>query len=132
MRQALIVLLTMTTVAGTAAQWVKYPTPGVPRLPDGGVDVNAPAPTGPEGRPDFSGLWTGARTLADPARAGKPGCTSQEPLPVQAIHIALNGPDDYQRLGAAQLNLFELVPYHAGVATLVDPTGVTQPAAEAG
>jgi len=39
------------------AQWVKYPVAGVPRTASGAVDVNAPAPRTPEGRPDFSGIW---------------------------------------------------------------------------
>ena len=39
------------------AQWVKYPTPGVPRKPDGTVNMSAPAPSLPDGKPDFSGVW---------------------------------------------------------------------------
>ena len=39
------------------AQWLKYKTPGIPRLPDGKPDLSAPAPRMPDGRPDLSGLW---------------------------------------------------------------------------
>ncbi len=39
------------------AQWLNYPTPGVPRTPDGKPDLNAPAPRTPDGHPDFSGIW---------------------------------------------------------------------------
>jgi hypothetical protein len=39
------------------AQWLKLPTPGIPRLPDGKPDLAAPAPRAADGKPDFSGLW---------------------------------------------------------------------------
>ena len=31
-------------VATPAAQWLNHPTPGIPRLPDGKPNLNAPAP----------------------------------------------------------------------------------------
>src|SRR5579883_270719 len=40
-----------------AAQWPKYPTPGVPRTADGKPDLSAPAPRTASGRPDLSGMW---------------------------------------------------------------------------
>jgi hypothetical protein len=42
----------------SAAQWLKQPTPGLPRTPDGKPDLAAPAPRAADGRPDLSGLWT--------------------------------------------------------------------------
>ena len=40
MRRALLMaLLAVVTTAGLHAQWLKVPTPGVPRLPNGRVDV---------------------------------------------------------------------------------------------
>jgi hypothetical protein len=39
------------------AQWVNYPTPAMPRLPDGKPNLAAPAPRSPDGKPDLSGVW---------------------------------------------------------------------------
>ena len=40
-----------------SAQWLRYPTPGVPRTADGKPNLTAPTPRTADGRPDFSGLW---------------------------------------------------------------------------
>ena len=40
-----------------AAQWLKYPTPGVPRTPDAKPNLTAPVPRTADGKPDLSGLW---------------------------------------------------------------------------
>ena len=39
------------------AQWIKYPTPGIPRTPNGKPNLSAPAPRTADGKPDLSGLW---------------------------------------------------------------------------
>jgi len=39
------------------AQWIKYPTAGVPTTPDGRPNLSAPTPQTPDGKPDFSGIW---------------------------------------------------------------------------
>jgi hypothetical protein len=44
-------------------QWLKYPTAGVPRTPDGKPDLKAPAPRTADGKPDLSGMWDMAHKL---------------------------------------------------------------------
>ncbi|HXP88687.1 MAG TPA: hypothetical protein VN841_28410 [Bryobacteraceae bacterium] len=53
------VLPMVLAVSPTAlfAQWLGYPTPGVPRTPDGQPNLAAPAPRTADGKPDFSGMW---------------------------------------------------------------------------
>ncbi len=53
---ALVVLLFVTALSAPA-QWLNYPTPGIPRTPDGEPDLFAPTPRTPDGQPDMSGVW---------------------------------------------------------------------------
>jgi len=39
------------------AQYLGYPTTGVPKTPDGKPNLSAPAPRTPDGHPDLSGMW---------------------------------------------------------------------------
>lgn len=65
------VLLALAVGAGALeAQWIKHPTPGIPRLPDGRADLEAPVPRLPDGRPDLSGLWRGTRNLINDISVG--------------------------------------------------------------
>jgi hypothetical protein len=49
-----LVLLAMPAMA----QWMNYPTAGIPRTKDGKPNLSAPAPRTPDGKPDFSGVWS--------------------------------------------------------------------------
>jgi hypothetical protein len=51
------VAIVLLTLVPTSGQWLKYPTPGIPRTPDGKPDVSAPAPRTADGKPDLSGIW---------------------------------------------------------------------------
>src|SRR6266478_10146156 len=54
---AFVILGTPLASTHLAAQWLKYPTAGVPRKADGKVDMSAPSPRMADGKPDFSGIW---------------------------------------------------------------------------
>ncbi|HXP87019.1 MAG TPA: hypothetical protein VN841_19975 [Bryobacteraceae bacterium] len=45
------------SVQWTQAQWIHYPTPGVPRTANGKPNLSAPAPRAADGKPDLSGIW---------------------------------------------------------------------------
>jgi hypothetical protein len=40
-----------------SAQWLGYPTAGIPRLPNGKANLAAPTPRKQNGQPDLSGIW---------------------------------------------------------------------------
>lgn len=50
------------------AQWPRYPSPGVPKAPDGKPDLSAPTPRTADGKPDLSGLWETIPCIDCPAR----------------------------------------------------------------
>ena len=69
---ALVVILTPSL----HAQWINYPTRGVPRTLDGRPDLSAPAPRLPDGKPDFSGIWQ-----LEPRPCPPEGCGDYAPGP---------------------------------------------------
>jgi hypothetical protein len=50
---------------GVYAQWLNFPTPGIPRTRDGKPNLSAPAPRTADGRPDLSGVWMHERTSVE-------------------------------------------------------------------
>jgi hypothetical protein len=51
------IALAVAIAAPARAQWLSYPTAGMPRKPDGTPDLAAPAPLN-QGRPSLAGLWS--------------------------------------------------------------------------
>jgi hypothetical protein len=98
----------MIAAPGTLfAQWLDYPTAGVPHTPDGKPDLTAPAPRLPDGKPDFSGMW-GWVTIGPPCGAK---CTDTQ-ISREFINIAST--------------LKEPVPYQPWAADLVKKRSVEQ------
>lgn len=87
----------LVTTASPAAQWLQYPTAGIPRTADGKPDLSAPAPRTADGKPDLSGLWRPAAMLiGDIARNLEPGAVPFQPW-AEAVYKqrrATDGRDD--------------------------------------
>jgi len=91
-RRSLAIPLTPVLLSvPAAAQWIKYPTAGVPHLPDGKPNLAAPAPRAANGTPDLSGIWAPRRQ----ALKVEQGTVN---LPPQMVNIAdgLKGGLPYQ------------------------------------
>jgi hypothetical protein len=72
--------MTVLLAVVAPAQWLNYPTPGVPRTSNGKPDLSAPAPKSADGKPDLSGLWqTQVGYTGNLARDLKPGEVSFQP-----------------------------------------------------
>lgn len=76
-------ILSAATPAALFAQWDAYPTPGVPRTPDGKPNLTAPTPRSADGKPDFTGIWQNDRTVGGTVAArssAKPPTTNDDLL----------------------------------------------------
>jgi len=56
-----LVAIALLGASPAIAQWEGYPTPGIPRTPDGKVNLNAPLPRSADGKPNLSGIWQATR-----------------------------------------------------------------------
>ena len=74
--KALRLLIVAVFVMNTsiAAQWLKHPTPDIPRTADGKPDMSAPTPRQSNGKPVLAGLWRPAPGIVgDMTRGMKSG-----------------------------------------------------------
>jgi hypothetical protein len=100
------------------AQWINYPTAGVPRTPAGTPDLAAACPRGPDGKPDLSGMW-----LTEPRRDATPNFPGCEPTAEEFTNIGFSLKDGlpYQQWAA------ELVKKRRAELRLHDPLSYCLP-----
>jgi hypothetical protein len=78
----LTISFALAVPAPARAQWVEYPTAGVPRLPGGGPNLQAPTPRTADGKPDFSGIWEPEKNRPCP-----PGGCADMQVPQEFVNI---------------------------------------------
>jgi len=59
LRALCLIAIGTTVLVSTdgSAQWLNYPTPGIPRTADGRPDLSGATPRTADGKPDLSGVW---------------------------------------------------------------------------
>jgi hypothetical protein len=72
------------------AQWLDYPTPGVPRTASGAPDLNAPTPRTSDGKPDFSGMWFANVPATDYCK--EEDCIQEERMAREQINLGIKLP----------------------------------------
>jgi hypothetical protein len=73
--------------ATALAQWLDYPTPGIPRTASGAPDLGAPAPRTADGKPDFSGMWFANVPSRDFCRTDD--CIQEERMAREQVNIGI-------------------------------------------
>jgi hypothetical protein len=87
-------VLVVAVSAPLAAQWLNYPTAGVPKKADGKPNLATPAPRTADGKPDFSGIWEPEKNRPCPPE----GCPDFQ-VPHEFVNIgwSLKGGLPYQK-----------------------------------
>ena len=77
-----------------SAQWLKYPTTGIPRTRDGKPNLKAPAPRTRDGKPDFSGMWLTGNPVPCNRSTGRDflECGAELPISLEGINFGVSLP----------------------------------------
>jgi hypothetical protein len=97
--------------AALFAQWPSYPSPGVPKTPDGKPNLSAPAPKTPEGKPDLTGIWQNDRTVGGTVAAR----TSANPPSTNEALVAIARRSPFWNLGSQFKDGLPFTPWGAEV-----------------
>src|SRR5215469_199448 len=116
------ILLVAVAALPLTAQWVHYPTPGIPRTPDGKPNLTAPAPKTADGKPDLSGVWASPGTkyffdlAADGVEAPPPPWAAGAPRRHPSERCLGHGVTDYDTLPAPR----RIIQTHEMIAILFE------------
>lgn len=88
---AFTLLAALMATVSLSAQWPSYVPPTTPRAADGTLDLAAPAPRQPDGKPDLSGVWDSR--IPPAGRLGAPMVPSLDGAPVATfVNVGANLP----------------------------------------
>lgn len=95
-QQRLLILFSVLST-GAFAQWLDFPTPGIPRTANGKPDLSAAAPRTAEGKPDLSGVWMHEITTVAEMRRLFGAAVIDEAIAVQVPGMEIGTQHKYSR-----------------------------------